>query len=121
MGQVSIKSLCDSFSNLLTLDISECSYVTPDCLFLIAEHMLQLRDLNISNCSFMNSVEDANNLLSRLHSNCIYLRVLTVCAAQLYMDENLCSESNDDRLNHIHFKIDFVTVRLVYSNCSTKT
>lgn len=107
VGKVGIKSLCDSFPSLLTLDISECC-VTSDCLVIIAENMVQLQYLNIANCVRMDSVESADELLSKLQTNCSQLKVLTVSNAQLHLDEDPRSEWNGARLNHLTFIIDFV-------------
>lgn len=93
---------------MVTLDISECSDVTADCLFCIAEHMTQLEFLNIANCGNMDSVDNADKLLFKLQNNCIHLKLLTVAFAQLHMDEDPCSKSNAARLKQITFKIKFV-------------
>ena len=100
--------LCISFSNLLTLDVSECSNVTPDCLTLIAKHMTQLKHLNIANCTHMESVESADELLSSLQANCTHLTVLTASAAQLHLEKEPDSESNFTRLKHLTFRIQYV-------------
>ena len=103
--KIGVNVLCISFSNLLTLDISECSNMTPDCLTLIAKHMTQLQHLNIANCAHMESVESADELLSSLQANCTHLKLLTVSAAQLHLDEDPDSESNSTRLKDLPFKI----------------
>jgi hypothetical protein len=103
--KIGVNVLCISFSNLLTLDISECSNMTPDCLTLIAKHMTQLQHLNIANCAHMESVESADELLSSLQANCTHLKYLTVSAAQLHLDEDPDSERNSTRLKYLTFKI----------------
>ena len=95
----------DSFANLHMLDVSECSAVTPASLFLIAEKMTQLHHLDISKCVPMPSVEDADDLLFKLQANCTDLRVLTVSAAQLHLDNDPCTESNTTRLSQLTFKV----------------
>lgn len=99
VGKVGINSLCYSFSNLQYLDISECSAISPDCLFLIADHMTQLHHLNISKCAPMQSLESANNFLSKLQANCTHLKLLIISSSQLYLNGSVLSR---DRLS---FKI----------------
>lgn len=110
MGKVGLTSLCVSFPALLTLDISECSGVTSDCLLHIAQHMTQLQFLNIANCGNIDSADNADKLLFKLQNNCIHLRLLTVTYAQLHMDEDPSSECNTTRLNQLQitFKMKFV-------------
>ena len=90
------------------LDVSDCSGLTPECLLLIAEHMIKLKELNISNSVAMDSLESADTLLSKLQANCTHLQQLTLSPGQLYFHDDRCSEINMVRLNQLRFKVVFV-------------
>ena len=102
-----MQSICALFPNLVMLDLSYCSGLTSECLFLIVEHMTQLEQLHISNSVAMDSLESADGFLSKLQSNCTHLKVLTVTPAQLHLDNDNCSERNMARLSQFSFKIVF--------------
>ncbi|CAI8013209.1 F-box/LRR-repeat protein 12 [Geodia barretti] len=108
IGKAGIQSICDSFPNLVMLDVSDCSGLTPECLLLIAEHMIKLKELNISNSVAMDSLESADTLLSKLRANCTHLQQLTLSPGQLYFHDDRCSEINMVRLNQLRFKVVFV-------------
>ena len=108
VGKDGIKYLCDSFPKLITLDVSQCNGLNSECLDLVAKHMTCLRHLNIAESVQVDSVEDADELLTKLQTNCSHLRQLVVSAAQLHLDEDMCSESNAARVGHLRYGINSV-------------
>ena len=98
-------TICDSFPNLVMLDISECSGITAESLLLIAEKMTELNHLDISNTVTMDSRESADQFLGKLQKNCRNLKLLTVYPAQLDLDEDSYSEQNI-KLSKLSFNIE---------------